>query len=76
LFDSCRRVTNFQSTFAYIYSIVGESPYTVINGVKYHLYERIHNSDEFVNPLYYNGCFNGCSQLTDFSTMPNAWIYN
>ena len=72
LFDNNRRVTNFFLTFQNC-NAIGESPYTVINGVKYHLYERINNPDEFVNPLSYNGCFGSCSQLSDYETIPLSW---
>jgi hypothetical protein len=73
LFDNNRRITDFHGTFYDCSNVTSESPYTVIDGVKYHLYERQNNPDEFVNPLSFNGCFVGCSNLSDYSSMPNAW---
>lgn len=65
LFDNNRKVLNFNYTFYAIDNLTGESPYTVIDGVKYHLYERHLNPDHFVSPIEYYGCFGGCWNLTD-----------
>lgn len=72
IFDNNRRVTNFGSTFMACYKINGESPYTVINGVKYHLYERADNLDEFVAPISFGGCFNG-ADFSDRDQIPDGW---
>lgn len=72
IFDNNRRVTDFSNTFYCCYSVVGESPYTVINGVKYHLYERVDNPDEFVAPISYQVCFDGTG-FSDKDQMPEGW---
>ena len=72
IFDNNRRVTDFSNTFYCCYSVVGESPYTVINGVKYHLYERVDNPDEFVAPISYQVCFSGTG-FSDKDQMPESW---
>ncbi len=73
LFDNNRRVTNFRYTFYLSYNLNGESPYTVINGVKYHLYERVDNPDEFVAPISFIGCFGGTT-FSDRDQMTDGWI--
>jgi hypothetical protein len=75
LFDNNRKVLYFRDTFSACYELEGESPFTIINGVKYHLYERHLNPDNFVPPLEYYGCFGGCERLIDYYTgiEPNKW---
>jgi hypothetical protein len=74
LFDNNRKVLNFNYTFYGIDGIMGESPYTMIDGVKYHLYERHLNPDHFVTPTDYYGCFSGCWNLTDRDEIEqNSW---
>ena len=73
IFDNNRRVTSFYNTFYSCYNVVGESPYTIINGVKYHLYERSNNPDEFIKPTNFDNCFSGCSKLSDYQYIPNDW---
>ena len=70
LFDNNRKVTDFMCTFSGCYMVVGESPYTVINGVKYHLYERADNPDEFIAPTSFGACF---SSFSDYGQMPSEW---
>ena len=72
IFDNNRRVTDFSYTFSDCYHVVGESPYSVINGVKYHLYERVDNPDEFVAPISYQVCFSGTG-FSDKDQMPESW---
>ena len=57
IFDNNRKVKSFVSTFESCISVKGESPYTIIDGVKYHLYERYLNPDQFVTPTSYDDCF-------------------
>lgn len=72
IFDNNRRVTDFSETFCWCGSLVGESPYSVINGVKYHLYERVDNPDEFVAPISYSACFYGTC-FSYIEQMPDSW---
>lgn len=78
IFDNNRKVTNFSGTLGWNYNLTGESPYTIIDGVKYHLYERHLNPDHFVKPLDYTHCFAECYNLIEWETMQgtkwfNAW---
>ena len=57
IFDNNRKVKDFTQTFSSCNSVKGESPYTIIDGVKYHLYERYLNPDQFVTPTSYDSCF-------------------
>ena len=57
IFDNNRRITNFYRTFYGCYKVSGESPFTIIDGVKYHLYERHLCIDQFVRPESYEQCF-------------------
>ena len=73
LFDNNRRIYNFEDTFSNCVNWEGESPYTISDGVKYHLYERDQNSNEFVKPRRGYKCFRYCEKLTDYKEMPNEW---
>lgn len=73
LFDNNRRVTDFTGTFRGCVNLEGESPYTVIDGTKYHLYERYKNTDQFVTPTGTNGCFYNCLKLSDYLPIPLDW---
>ena len=57
IFDNNRRITNFHKTFYDCGNVSGESPFTIIDGVKYHLYERHLCIDQFVRPESYEQCF-------------------
>ena len=73
IFDNNRMVTDFNCTFEHCYNLTGESPYTEIDGVKYHLYERVNAPDYFKAPTSYYGCFGGCRHLTDMDSIPSDW---
>ena len=75
LFDNNRKVVDFNGTFHSCYDVTGESPYTEINGVKYHLYERENAPDHFVKPNSMRYCFHGCGGLTDWESIPETWNY-
>lgn len=68
LFDDCVKVTNFGNTFNGCAALTGESPYTEIDGTRYHLYERADN-DTFASVRTTAGCFAGCTGLSDYSTI-------
>ena len=70
LFDKCTKVNNFDYTFYGCTKLSGESPYTVIDGVKYHLYERYLKTDHFRTPSM-TSCFMGCTGLSDYSNIPS-----
>ena len=56
LFNNNRKVTDFSYLFYYCENLSGESPYTVIDGVKVHLYERVNYPEYFEAPNL-NRCF-------------------
>lgn len=77
IFDNNRKVTNFQYTFGWCYKLQGETPYTRIDGKKYHLYERYQNPDHFVTPVNYIHCFAECSQTREWEAMKaSEWFNN
>ena len=73
LFDNNRKVTNFGRVFWYSQNLEGESPYTMIGGVKVHLYERHLYSEEFVKPTSHYQTFYTCSKLSDYANIPTDW---
>ena len=73
LFDNCTQVTNFSWTFYGCWALRGESPYTLINGQKVHLYERSNYPEHFSTPTSYDRCFNNCTDLTDYAQIPADW---
>jgi hypothetical protein len=76
LFDNNRKVNDFAWVFYADNKVTGESPYTVINGKKVHLYERKNYTDEFVTPASFNFAFGGCTKLTDYANIPTEWKQN
>ena len=74
LFDNNKKVTSFAWAFSSCYNITGESPYTIINGIKYHLYERHLNLDYFITPTNYYGCFQSCALMSDYQ-MINYYLW-
>ena len=73
LFDNCTKVTSFRSTFEGCSSIYNESPYTIIDGEKYHLYDRYKLPSHFAKPDG-KSCFKGCVSLLGYSSMDPYWI--
>lgn len=84
LFDSNRKVFNFSYVFASYYDrkfdyfsnsmeYYGESPYTIIDGEKVHLYERISYPDFFFAPTEYDGCFGTGESFSD--SIPYPWAH-
>lgn len=72
LFDNNRLLYECKQAFSSCTALQGESPYTEIDGKKYHLYERSTNPTEFTSP---DGkfCFSGCKNLTDYQNIPEEW---
>jgi hypothetical protein len=73
LFDKNRRVTRFSRCFSECYHWKGESPYTMINGKKVHLYDRFDYPDMFVTPVETESCFSDCNELIDIEVIPEYW---
>ncbi len=73
LFDNNRKLMNVGWTFSQSPNIEGESPYTLIEGKKVHLYERGNYPAEFIALQEYQRCFNQCTKLTDYAAIPESW---
>ena len=76
LFDTVRRISFIDCCFAGCNSVKGESPYTMVGDTKVHLYERTQGTD-FPripsNKTAHQGCFAGCTGLTDYNNIPAEW---
>lgn len=73
LFDYNRKVTSFESTFSSSENITGETPFTIVDGRKVHLYERYDNPDHFVTPIVHTECFAGNENYDDIQYIPDLW---
>ena len=73
LFDHQQRLMNFSWMFTNCNELRTESPWTLVDGEKVHLYERHLHPDIFVFPMYHDSCFGGCGNLTDYSEIPDSW---
>lgn len=73
IFDKNRKVTDFEEVFYNCEKLEGESPYTMIGGVKVHLYERHLYGEEFVKPMNGTYAFWYCNKLTDYTNIPSDW---
>jgi len=73
LFDKMRILQSTTRLFYGCQSLTGESPYTLINGEKVHLYERQNHPTEFLEITNHNSAFRNCTNLTDHDSMPSDW---
>ena len=73
LFDKMRILQSTTRLFYGCQSLTGESPYTLINGEKVHLYERQNHPTEFLESTNHNSTFRNCTNLTDHDSMPSDW---
>lgn len=81
LFDTVTRIDYIDGCFADCKSLTGESPYTMVNGEKVHLYERVQSTATNPTPFprvpsskgAHMGCFAGCTGLSDYAAMPSEW---
>lgn len=74
LFDNNKKVTSFQMTFGYCSAVTGESPYTLIDNQKVHLYERSNHPATFTPVTATTRCFQSCTKLSDYANIPSAWV--
>ncbi len=81
LFDAVTRINYIDGCFDGCSSLTGESPYTIVVGedgteTKVHLYER-ERGDVFQtvpsSTSAHADCFAGCTNLSDYSAMPESW---
>ena len=86
LFDNNRKVRIFTSTFQSCNKVASESPYTIVESVKVHIYERQDYRQYFSNPSEHEGCFSGAPSAlagpitswttplwADYSNIPQSW---
>lgn len=76
LFDTVTRINYIDDCFSGCFSLTGESPYTMVDGVKVHLYER-QRGEVFpnapVSDSAHKGCFYSCNGLSDYGQIPSTW---
>ena len=77
-FDNMVKITNVGNLFNGCSGIVGESPYTIVNGAKVHIYERTNAASTGMASIATatssrKGCFAGCTGMTDFASIPDTW---
>lgn len=76
IFDGMVSVTTVRFLFNGCTSLTGESPYTTIGGVKYHLYERTSSNAETTGLkaiTSFEAAFRGCTGLSDYSQIDGTW---
>ena len=76
IFDENRRVTDFSGVFSWDYPNLQrqESPYTVVNGKKVHLYERENYPDDFVEPTSTSSALSAFANYNwGLENIPSAW---
>ena len=72
VFDLAKRIIKFKYAFAINTSATNESPYTVVNGQKIHLWERTVDLG-FAVPTVYELCFTDSPNFADYANIPEAW---
>lgn len=72
IFDDNKAVTNFGKTFSGCTALHGESPYTMVDGTKVHLYQRNENA-AFTEVKTMSGCFTDCNGLSDYTTISTSY---
>lgn len=75
LFDKALKASKFDYAFAGCTGLTGESPYTMYNGNKIHLYERkkLYNLGGFNNRITGTKCFYNCTGLSDYEDITTDW---
>ena len=73
LFDNNRKLEVVSGLFDGCTALTGESPYTMIDGQKVHLYERTNFPNNFTAPTLSRLTFTHCTGLTDYAQIPNSW---
>lgn len=72
IFDDCKNIRNVSRAFFGCSSLKGESPYTLVEGRKIHLYER-DGSGSLSAIEEYSECFGGCTGLDDYATISSDY---
>lgn len=72
VFDDCKKAYNFNKCYNNLPAATNESPYTVVNGQKVHLWERTPELG-FALPTQYDLCFADSPNFADYANIPEAW---
>lgn len=72
IFDDCKKAYNFTECYNNLPAATNESPYTVVNGQKVHLWERTAELG-FTVPQTYDHCFSDSPTFADYANIPEAW---
>lgn len=72
VFDDCKKAYNFKECYNNLPAATNESPYTVVNGQKIHLWERTPELG-FQLPIQYDFCFTDSPNFADYANIPETW---
>lgn len=72
IFDSMVKVTSANQVFNGCSAFTGESPYTLVDGEKVHLYERS-TDNGFAVIKNHKNTFTGCEKMADYAFIPIDW---
>lgn len=72
VFDDCKKAYDFNKCYNNLPAATNESPYTVVNGQKIHLWERTPELG-FALPTQYDLCFADSPNFADYANIPEAW---
>lgn len=72
VFDDCKNLYHFETTFRKLDAVTNESPYTIVNGKKVHLWERTADLG-FRVPEIYTRCFADSPNFADYANIPETW---
>lgn len=72
VFDDCKKIYYFKEGLNNLPAATNESPYTVVNGQKIHLWERTPELG-FALPTQYDLCFTDSPNFADYPNIPETW---
>lgn len=72
LFDKMTAIKTASKTFNGCTAFTGESPYTLIEGNKIHLYDRA-PANGYTAITSFADCFKNCANIADLNLIPIAW---
>lgn len=72
IFDPLKHLAHFQYAFCDMPAATNESPYTVVNGQKVHLWERTPELG-FRAPISHEHCFSDSPNFSDYQSIPESW---
>ena len=72
VFDDCKKIYAFKEGLNNLPAATNESPYTVVNGQKIHLWERTPELG-FALPTQYDLCFTDSPNFADYPNIPETW---